>query len=469
MPRDPRVSAKRVSNPIKALKNLESGRKFTIPEEPLKRRNRVVNSEETPEISRFTSEDELKSCVGCGADIQTERPLELGFVPPHKYIEYLQWRQAVSESLGLSPVKKSEAEVTDFSLGSLFDDASSPVETVPLFTALASASQEATAAKTAQIDVTKPQRLTCQRCYELEHYGRVTPAAVDASHFLEAIKPIRDANALVVNVVDIFDFHGSFIPTFRKYSGANPIILAANKVDLLPEGVLLARVKEWLHKEAKALGAGVVSVQLFSAKTGAGVEELASAVEWYRAGRPDVFVMGCANVGKSTLINKLIDKFKGPKQRKVTVSSVPGTTLSLIRLPIGENAWLFDTPGIFSEYQIIKYLSEEELKKITPQKRLKPVVERINPGKSVFIAGLARMDYLSGPDGIFFTFFTSNELYLHKTLTEKADELYEAKRGSMLSPPSFLNKKLPKLVSHFFEFDNTTVRCFQLFSGLFFI
>lgn len=468
LPRDPRVSAKRGLHPIEAYKQRRRGGQSSFePPAKIPRGSRIPDHSGAPTIAKIASEDELKSCIGCGASIQTDRPLELGFVPPHKYVEYLQWRTAVSQSLGLAPTKKPEAEVTDFTLGNFLDEES----TTPSLPDTVSTTQKTTppalsatldnlrdTSSSQPIDVTKPMRITCQRCFELEHYGRVTPAAVEASHFLRAIEPIRDANALVVNVVDIFDFQGSFIPTFRKYSGANPVIVAANKVDLLPDGVQLARVKQWLHKEARAMGSGVVSVQLFSARTGEGIEDLASAIEWYRAGRPDVFVMGCANVGKSTLINRLIDNFRGPKQRKVTVSSVPGTTLSLIRLPIGENAWLFDTPGIFSETQIIKYLSEEELKKITPQKRLRPVVERISPGRTIFIGGLARMDYVSGPDAMFFTFFTSNELYLHKTQTTKADEVYESKRGSMLSPPSLLNKKLPRLVPHLFKFNNAEVR-----------
>jgi 30S ribosome assembly GTPase len=376
--------------------------------------------------------------------------MELGYVPPHKFLEHKQWRETAAQSLGLAP-GSPESGIADFTLNNLFGE-------LALQTPAAAAGEPATPSASHSL-----RRLICQRCYELEHYGRVTPAAVDASYFLEAIKPIRDSNALVVNIVDIFDFQGSFIPVLRKYSGSNPVIIAANKVDLLPDGVQVARVKEWLHRAAKSFGAGVVSVQLFSAKTGEGVDDLASAIEWYRDGRPDVVVMGCANVGKSTLINKLIEKFKGPEQRKVTVSAIPGTTLSLIRLPFGENAWLFDTPGIFSDKQIIRHLSEDDIKKITPVKRLKPVVERINPGKTVFIAGLARVDYMSGPDGIFFTFFTSNDLYLHKTLTEKADDIYREKKGSMLSPPSLLNKTLPALVAHDLEFENTNVRHFAYF------
>jgi ribosome biogenesis GTPase A len=44
------------------------------------------------------------------------------------------------------------------------------------------------------------------------------------------VSPIKNREALVVKLVDIFDFYGSFVPTVRKFTGTNPVILAATKV-----------------------------------------------------------------------------------------------------------------------------------------------------------------------------------------------------------------------------------------------
>ncbi|MFN7658802.1 MAG: GTPase, partial [Dolichospermum sp.] len=90
-------------------------------------------------------------------------------------------------------------------------------------------------------------------------------------------------------------------------------------------------------------------------------------LEKLRRGR-DVYVVGCTNVGKSTLINRLLFKTKGPKHRLLTTSSIPGTTLNLISFPIGARrkhrpqAHLYDTPGIVNEYQMARILTPEELK-----------------------------------------------------------------------------------------------------------
>jgi ribosome biogenesis GTPase A len=160
---------------------------------------------------------------------------------------------------------------------------------------------------------------------------------------------------------------------------------------LLPSGVHYKRVVEWLHREAKRLGSTVVAVNLISAKTGMGIDELASNIEYYRRDRSDVFVMGTANAGKSTFVNALIDVFKGPKDKRPTISPMPGTTLGMIRFPIGTNAFLYDTPGIITKKQIVNYLLEDEIKLVLPIKQVNPVVHRIAPGRTIFIGGFGNL------------------------------------------------------------------------------
>ena len=38
---------------------------------------------------------------------------------------------------------------------------------------------------------------------------------------------------LIVKIVDIFDFNGSWLPGLHRFVGNNPVLLIANKVDLI--------------------------------------------------------------------------------------------------------------------------------------------------------------------------------------------------------------------------------------------
>ncbi|MRU24950.1 ribosome biogenesis GTPase YqeH, partial [Xylella fastidiosa subsp. multiplex] len=56
------------------------------------------------------------------------------------------------------------------------------------------------------------QDLYCQRCFRLRHYNEIVPVGLTDDDFRHLLATIRDANALVVYVVDIFDLNGSIIP-----------------------------------------------------------------------------------------------------------------------------------------------------------------------------------------------------------------------------------------------------------------
>lgn len=72
--------------------------------------------------------------------------------------------------------------------------------------------------------------------------------------FLKLLSGLADKKGIVVNVVDVFDFEGSFINAVKRIVGNKKIILAANKLDLLPKQINKRRVKEWLKRTARKYG-----------------------------------------------------------------------------------------------------------------------------------------------------------------------------------------------------------------------
>ena len=68
------------------------------------------------------------------------------------------------------------------------------------------------------------------------------------------MQELQGKKMVVLKIVDIFDFNGSFIPDFYKIIGNNPIFLVGNKVDLLPKNVKEERVIMWMRKAANDIG-----------------------------------------------------------------------------------------------------------------------------------------------------------------------------------------------------------------------
>ncbi|KEO85168.1 ribosome biogenesis GTPase YqeH [Tumebacillus flagellatus] len=291
----------------------------------------------------------------------------------------------------------------------------------------------------------------CQRCYRIKHYNEVAPVPLNNAGFQKILSDIGRRNALVVKVVDLFDFAGSWVKDIKKYVGKNPILLVANKADLLPRSTNWERVENWLKYEVKKQGVEVDQIFLVSAKKRIEIENVKTAIE-ARAGKRDVYVVGTANVGKSTLINGLLNLFGEEEGAELTTSRYPGTTLSTISIELPGHGRIIDTPGIMTKHRLTDLVSPKGLRDITPEAYINPKTYQLNDGQTLFLGGLARVDYVEGPKQGF-TVYCANQLNVHRTKLENADELYAKHLGTLLTPPyegEEINPVLTEWVTHSF-------------------
>lgn len=292
------------------------------------------------------------------------------------------------------------------------------------------------------------ETVICQRCFRLKNYNEIQPVSLTDDDFIKILNGLGEQQGLIVKIVDIFDFNGSWLPGLHRFVGNNPVLLVANKADLLPKSVKPKKVVNWLKREARNLGLQPIDVMLVSAHKGFGMSEVVEAIDSYRKGK-DVYVVGCTNVGKSTFINRIIKQATG-EGNVITTSHFPGTTLDMIEIPLDDGSALYDTPGIINHHQMAHHIDSSELKYITPKKEIKPKVYQQNEGQTLFIGALARFDFIKGERSAF-TIYAANDLPIHRTKLDKANNLYEEHKGELLAPPSkeFIDQ-LPELVRHEF-------------------
>ena len=303
--------------------------------------------------------------------------------------------------------------------------------------------------------------LYCQRCFRLRHYNEIAPVSLTDDDFLQLLNHISDANALIVYVVDIFDFNGSLIPGLHRFVGDNPVLLVGNKEDLLPRSLRRSRLRDWIRQQANLAGIRPIDTVLVSAKKNHQIEDLLNEIEKYRHHR-DVYVVGVTNVGKSTLINQIIKQRTGV-QDLITTSRFPGTTLDKIEIPLDDGHELVDTPGIIHQHQMAHVLPATALKLISPQKEIKPRTYQLSDGQTIFLGGIGRFDYLKGPKVGVVAYFDNN-LNLHRTKLSNADHFYQKHLGELLTPPTLENKEqIPPLER--FEF-STSEKTDLVFEGL---
>jgi len=294
----------------------------------------------------------------------------------------------------------------------------------------------------------------CQRCFRLRHYNEITDMQLTDDDFLKLLHEVGDSDALVVNVIDIFDFNGSVIPGLPRFVSGNDVLLVGNKKDILPKSVKPGKISQWLMERAHEEGLRPVDVVLTSAQNKHAIKEVIDKIEHYRKGR-DVYVVGVTNVGKSTLINAIIQEITGD-QNVITTSRFPGTTLDKIEIPLDDGSYIYDTPGIIHRHQMAHYLTAKNLKYVSPKKEIKPKTYQLNPEQTLFLGGLGRFDFIAGEKQGFTSFF-DNELKLHRTKLEGASDFYDKHLGTLLTPPNSKEKEdFPKLVQHVFTIKDKT-------------
>jgi ribosome biogenesis GTPase YqeH len=273
----------------------------------------------------------------------------------------------------------------------------------------------------------------CKRCYELKNFNRISDVSLENKDFINIIKGVGETKALVVWVIDVFDFEGTYMPTFEDYFYENPIILVINKIDIIPKAVDTNKIKRWVIDNVD-VDLDIVDVIITSAKKNINIDYLVSTIKEFT--KKDAYLVGVTNTGKSSLINQLIKSVKPEYEKKIITSFYSGTTLGKIKVPLSNKINLIDTPGIINDTQITKNLSPKSLKHVIPNGEIRPVTYQLNSGQTLFLTGLVRFDFVDG-EKTSFTVYCSNNINIHRTKTEKALQLLETHMGKdMLYPPS---------------------------------
>lgn len=110
-----------------------------------------------------------------------------------------------------------------------------------------------------------------------------------------------------------------------------------------------------------------------------------------------------------------------------TVSALPGTTASPIRIPFGKGKGeLIDLPGL-ARSDLEKYVQPEHRSSLIMNRRIKPTQETVKPGKSLLLGGFIRITPRT-PDLIFLA-ANFTPLKPHTTSTEKATSIQKQEGG----------------------------------------
>ncbi|MDE6661428.1 MAG: ribosome biogenesis GTPase YqeH [Anaeroplasmataceae bacterium] len=275
----------------------------------------------------------------------------------------------------------------------------------------------------------------CKRCFRMMHYNELPKIVASNKDYEIVIDEVVKKKALMIFIVDIFSFKATFHPMMLERLKNKDVILVANKLDLLPKSSNLSKVVSWIEKECQRVQFNPLAIGIASAKNGAFMDDLISTIDLARRER-DVYFVGVANVGKSSIINALLKRTTSRTTDVIATSLIPGTTLNSIRIPYFEdNCALVDTPGLINEKDTLNKLLPVSYKTVVPNQELKPVTYQITDQNSICLGGLATLSF-STSKMVSATVYASKSLYLHRCKTIKLEELLKNQLGKLLTPPT---------------------------------
>lgn len=279
----------------------------------------------------------------------------------------------------------------------------------------------------------KMEKDYCKRCFRITHYDDVVISMKQGIDPDEVLNKIAKIDALILWVVDLFDFEASLLKGLNRHLFGKDIIMIATKRDLLPDTMGNEKLSQFIMRRLKEEGLKVNGIVICEdmangalSEENNSIEEVKKAIDIFRQNR-DVLVMGMANAGKSTLLNALFGK-----EGQLTTSRHPGTTLDFLAMSY-EGYSIYDTPGLTRQDSLLSHVDDALLKLVIPDRPLRARNYQLRHDQSIAVGGFARLD-LMGCDQVTCVCYFGDRLNIHRGKVENADELWSKHLGGILSP-----------------------------------
>lgn len=280
-------------------------------------------------------------------------------------------------------------------------------------------------------DENQGKDLYCQRCFKIKNYGEYLPITLSRLDYRKEVhEALKDADVAVA-IFDAIDFEGSFDYEILDILREMDSIVVLNKIDLIPDDKHPSEVADWIKYRLGEEGIAPLDVAIVSSKKGYGISGIYKKLNHFFPDGVRAIVLGVTNVGKSSIINRIIGK------NIATESKYPGTTLKSSKKKITNgNITLIDTPGLIPEGRFSDLVCEKCNLDIVPSMEISRKTYKTGKDRVIFIGGLVKMRVLSENEfDPIFSVYASKNISYHDTNLEKAKELETSNRRDLFYPP----------------------------------
>ncbi len=248
----------------------------------------------------------------------------------------------------------------------------------------------------------------CERCFRIKNYSDYKIITKNNEDFEAILYNVGKTNSLVLLVVDLFNIPKN-LDDLSKYFH-NDILLVLTKRDVLPLSVYDVNLVNYFNRYKL----NIVDTIIISSKRNYQFDLLLDKIKYYQKDK-NVYAVGFTNAGKSTMINKILYNYTD-KNPVITTSMIPSTTIDSLNIEIDNHLTLIDTPGLLDEGSMINLLDSSTLKRIIPNKEIKPKTYQIKTAQVLNIEDLLQVACENDNS---LTFYIANDLEITRDFKNK--------------------------------------------------
>lgn len=260
--------------------------------------------------------------------------------------------------------------------------------------------------------------ILCKRCYQLKHYGKFVESK-QLKNTIHLLKESARTDDLIVLVADVALTYTPLIKVLKELNSYENVVLICNRYDLYKEFIKKEKALLFLKNQAKKDKINFKEIFIIDDD----VNEIFDYLD-YHSNNKNIYLVGLENAGKTTLVNRILKDVAKEDKNFLVNSKYPGTTIDLIKIPLTEDTYLIDSPGIHSKGNILSYVEFDFIKKLQGDNKIKSSIFQLNCHQSLLISNILRFDYIKGEKQSI-VFYGSNMLDILRCKLEKANDTFK--------------------------------------------
>lgn len=262
--------------------------------------------------------------------------------------------------------------------------------------------------------------LICRQCFRLKNYGEVPKELSDKQEYVRIVKESIKKADYILAIFDATDIEASMQHEILDLLESKESIVVLNKIDLLEKYYSLVEISAWFRRKIIENNIFPQSFCFVSSKKNEGIKGILHKIKSLSSKKElKICVIGASNVGKSSVLNRLIGS------DRLTTSKYSGTTKKNISTTIKYKdikITFIDTPGIVPENRLTELVDPAKAVLLMPNKKLKETNLTINENQILFFDSLL---YLKVKNKAKIRVLCSKNVQIHVSNEKKIKTLLE--------------------------------------------